>query len=192
MSTILIYILTLFLFLLAIFFLLRTLVVAHSMFYKVPYLPSNKLFKEAIKHLDIKKGDMVLDIGSGDGRVLLYASKKYPDASFVGIEKNLALVIYSNFLKFLLGRKNLTFECKDILKYDISHFDAIYMYLLPQFVDEILLSDKKLKPDCTLISFHYPLGKKFTEINKVERYAVKYNGSSEYIFKWVNNENTRR
>lgn len=191
MSTILIYILTLFLFLLAIFFLIRTLVVAYSMFYKVPYVPSKSLFKEAIKHLDIKKGDRVLDIGSGDGRVLFYASKKYPLSSFVGVERNYILVMYSRLLKFLLKRENIIFQRKDILKYDISNFDSIYVYLTPAFVDEIFSLKTKFKDGCKLVSYD-PLGKKFSEINKVERYAVKYNGNSEYIFKWVNNEDTRR
>lgn len=192
MTTILLYIFSFLLFLVALFFLLRTLVITLTMFYKVPFLPSSSLFKEAVKYLDIKDGDKVLDIGSGDGRVLFYASKKYPMASFVGVEKSFLLTIYSRFKKILLGRKNLRFECKDILQYDISDFDAIYMYLLPEFVDEVLLPEKKLKTGCTVVSFHYPLGKKFSNINKVKKYSVKYNGNQEQIFKWVNNANIRR
>lgn len=192
MTTILLYVITIVLSLVALFFLLRTLVVSLTMFYRVPFVPSGDLFKEAIKYLDIKDGDTVLDIGSGDGRVLLYASKKYPDASFVGIEKNLPLVIYSNILKLFSGRKNVHFKCKDALEYDISDFDAIYLYLLPEFADEIFLPDTGIKKGCRVVSFHYPLGKKFSKINNVVEYPVKYKGKQEYIFKWVNNGNTRR
>jgi len=76
MIEVLLYILLTVLFLLMGFFLLRTIIIALSMFGKVPYVPSNKVFKEVIKHMEIKEGDKVLDIGSGDGRVLIYASSR--------------------------------------------------------------------------------------------------------------------
>jgi SAM-dependent methyltransferase len=191
MTELLLYTLLAFLFLLMAFFLLRTIIIALSMFSKVPYVPSNKAFKEAIKHLDIEEGDNVLDIGSGDGRVLIHASKIYPNCQFVGIEKNPVLVMYSNLLKFILRRKNLRFKRTDARDFDISDFDAIYLYLLPDFVDEILLK-KKIKKGCRVVSFHFPLGKKFSSINKITRYPVKYRRKEENIFKWVNNEDTRR
>jgi protein-L-isoaspartate O-methyltransferase len=185
------YVIIVILFAVAFFFLIRTLIIALSMFGTVPYVPSTKLFKEAIKYLDLKEGDKVLDIGSGDGRVLIYASKVYPKVEFVGVEKNFLLVMYSNAVKFLLGRKNLIFKNTDARDFDISDFDAIYLYLLPDFVDEILLK-KKIKKGCRVISFHFPLGKKFRNINKISKYPVKYGSKQENIYKWVNNGNIRR
>lgn len=191
MINVLFYIIIIILFGVSLFFTVRTLIIAVSMFGSVPYVPSNRAFKEAVKYLDINKGDNILDIGSGDGRVLIYASKIYPHSKFVGVEKNLFLVIYSNIVKFLLGRKNLRFECKDVKDFDISNFNAIYLYLLPDFVDEILLN-KKIRKGCRIVSFHFPLGKKFSSVNKISKYPVKYGGKKEYIFKWVNDENIRR
>jgi SAM-dependent methyltransferase len=176
---------------LGLFFLIRTLVIALSMFGTVPYLPSSKLFKEAIKYLDLKEGDKVLDIGSGDGRVLIYASKIYPNVEFVGVEKNFLLVLYSNLLRIILQRENLVFKCADARDFNISDFDAIYLYLLPDFVDKILLK-KKIKKGCRIVSFHFPLGKKFGNINKISKYPVKYESKQENIYKWVNNGNIRR
>jgi SAM-dependent methyltransferase len=174
----------------SLFFLIRTFVIALSMFGTVPYVPSSKLFKEAIKHLDLKEGDKVLDVGSGDGRVLIYASKMYPKVEFTGVEKNSLLVMYSNVVKFLLGRKNLVFKHRDARDFDVSDFDAIYLYLLPDFVDEILFK-KKIKKGCRIVSFHFSLGKKFSNINKISKYPVKYGGKQENIYKWVNNGNIR-
>jgi SAM-dependent methyltransferase len=175
----------------ALFFLIRTLVIALSMFGAVPYVPSSKLFKEVIKYLDLKEGDKVLDVGSGDGRVLIYSSKKYPNVEFVGVEKNFLLVLHSNLLRIILQRENLVFKCADARGFNISDFDAIYLYLLPDFVDEILLK-KKIKKGCRIVSFHFPLGKKFGNINKISKYPVKYGSKQENIYKWVNNGNIRR
>jgi hypothetical protein len=186
MIEILAYGLIVILFLTIIFFLLRSLLVAISMFTEVPYLPSDGGFKEAIRYLDIENGDNVLDIGSGDGRVLIYASKKYPNSQFVGIERNLFLVIYSNILKFLLRRDNLQFKHIDAHKFDISEFNKIYLYLLPKFIDSILLKKKKdIKKGCTVLSYHFPMGYIFPTVNKVTKYPVKYRGKEENIFKWI-------
>lgn len=186
MIVILSYITITILLLVVIFFLLRTSIIAFSMLTEVPYLPSGKLFKKAVEYLDIEEGDKVLDIGSGDGRVLIYASKIYPNTEFLGIERNFLLVIYSNFLKIILGRKNLKFKCVDAYNFDISKFNKIYIYLLPVFTDKILLKNKeKFRNGVTIVSFHYPFGKKFTTINNPTKYPVKYNNRRDYIYKWT-------
>lgn len=180
------YILIAILFVIALFFLIRSIVVMITLFTEVPYLPSNELFKQAIEYLDISDGDNILDMGSGDGRVLLYASGKYPKASFVGIEKNLFLVLYSKIAAFVCRRKNLKYKKEDFLKCDISNFDGIYMYLLPRLVDDILKMDReKFKDGCRVVSFRFPL-KKIGFVNKISKYSVKYGSKTENIFKWVN------
>jgi precorrin-6B methylase 2 len=176
-----------------IFFLVRTAIIAFTMLTEVPYLPSNRFFKEAIGLLDVKDGEKVVDIGSGDGRVLIYASKKYPNSQFVGIERNLLLVIYSKFLKTLLNRENLQFKHANAHSFNFSDIDKIYMYLLPKIVDDILLKKQKgLKKGCTVVSLHYQLGEKFSTINNTTKYPVKYKNREENIYKWIKNDNIRR
>ncbi len=161
----------------------RAFIVAYTMFTDVPYLPSNNGFKRGIKYLDIKDGDNVLDIGSGDGKVLFYLSKKYPKAHFVGVETNRVLVLSSQFVAWLLRRKNLTFICEDIHNYNISKFNKIYLYLIPTFIDEIFLEkENELQSGCVVISFHFPMGHKFLDTHKVTQYPVKY--MKENIYKW--------
>jgi tRNA G46 methylase TrmB len=173
--------------LIILFFLLRSLVVAITMLTEVPFLPSNKLYKQAIEYLDIQVGDKVVDLGCGDGRVLIYASKKYPNSQFVGIDRNPLLIIYAKFIKLILNRRNLQFQCINIHDFDISKFDKIYIYLLPKIVDQIIEEKKhELKKGCTVLSFHYGFSKNFYDINNVTKYPVKYRNKEENIFKWVN------
>jgi SAM-dependent methyltransferase len=156
------------------------------MFSDVPYVPSTVAFKKAIEYLDIKNGDEVLDMGSGDGRILLYASRKHPNANFVGIEKNYFLYIYSVIISKIFLRKNLKFQYGDFKKFDFSKFDAIYMYLLPKLTDEVLQKNiKDIKLGCRIISFHFPLKGEVSWDNNIVKYPVKYDGKSEYIYRFV-------
>jgi len=174
------------LFLVVLFFLIRTVIVVFSMGTEVPYLPSNRLYKKAIEHLEISEGDKVLDIGSGDGRVLIYVSKKYPNTKFVGVEKNFFLVLYSNFLKFTLGRSNLSFYNINAHDFDISRFNKIYLYLLPEFIDKIILKNiENIKLGTIILSFHYPFGKEFNSINNPIKYPVKYGNREDNIYKYI-------
>lgn len=183
---ILTYILILTLFFIIIFFIVRTAIVAFSMLTEVPFLPSGKLYKEAIKHLKIEKGDKVLDIGSGDGRVLIYAAQKYPKAEFVGVERNSLLVIYSKLLKRIFGLSNLSFHHIKVEDFDISEFNKIYMYLLPEFSDKILMNKKdEIKKGAVILSFHFPFGSKFTAINNPTKYPVKYGNRRDNIYKYI-------
>jgi methylase of polypeptide subunit release factors len=153
------YILIIFLFFLFLFFLSRSIVVAVTMLTEVPFLPSSNLFKKAIDYLDIEDGNSVLDIGSGDGRILMYTSKKYPNSTFLGIEKNLFLVIYSNILKTIMLRKNLKFVRGDIHEFSIKDFDRIYLYLTPKFIDDILIKkEEEVKRGCKIVSLDFPMG----------------------------------
>ncbi len=187
MIEIIAYIVIFILFLIIAFFLIRTAIIATTLLTGVPYLPSNKAYKKAIEYLDIKEGDNVIDIGCGDGRVLLYASKMYPNAKFVGIDREPLLIFYARLTKLLSKRKNLDFKCVDIHDFDIRSFDKIYLYLLPELVEVVLLEKKReLKKGCTVVSFHYAFSNKSFDINNAIKYPVKYRGREENIYKWIN------
>jgi SAM-dependent methyltransferase len=187
MIEILSYILIAILSAISLFFFLRTIVVAVSMLTEVPYLPSNKTYKEAIGYLNIDEGDKVIDIGCGDGRVLRYAAKKYPEAQFVGIDRNFLLITYAKFLNILFRRENLVFIKANAHDFNLREYDKVYLYLLPKIVDSILLEKRdELKKGCEVVSFHYGFSEKFFGINNTIKYPVKYRNKQDYIYKWIN------
>src|SRR4029453_12962139 len=58
---------------------------------KVPYVPSPiEVVDRMLEFTDVKKEDVVFDIGSGDGRMVIQAAKKY-GARGVGLELDLRL-----------------------------------------------------------------------------------------------------
>lgn len=170
-----------------IFFALRTIVIAITAFSAVPFLPSHKLFiDKAIELLEIKEGDKVVDIGSGDARVLHKAAKQYPEAQFFGIEKNIFLVIWSRLMTEAHNLENVTIIHSDALKIDYSKYNKVYMYLTPKFLDKIMLQLKvELPKKTTVVCSEFKMGYVFSKAHKISKYPVKYGRKTTNIYKWI-------
>jgi len=124
----------------AIFFIVRTFVIALS-FHKgeVPYVPINrKEMMLAILALKLRDGDRFIDIGSGDGRVVMYVAHVYPGVKCVGVERNRLLVAWSKFKSFILRRKNVEFIIADAVTYDYSEFNKIFIYLTMDLIEPLV------------------------------------------------------
>ena len=103
-----------------------------------------KIISQTLAEIALKKCDFLIDLGSGDGRVLIIAQKKY-GAFGLGYEINPLLVLWSRLRALLLGVKNIKFKNKNYLKQDWSKADAIYMYLLPKYIPAVV---KKIEKEC--------------------------------------------
>lgn len=105
-----------------------------------PYYPTPESVVE--KMLDfgqLKAGEKMFDLGSGDGRIVIMAAQKY-HASATGVELDFDLVQQSQAKIRQLGlQKTANIIDGDLLKQDYSSADLITVYLLPE-------SNIKLQP----------------------------------------------
>ena len=106
----------------------------------VPFVPSSQEVVEKMLELaEVKKGDVVYDLGSGDGRIVIAAAKKY-GVRAVGFEIDPKLVKES---RDRIRREKLErlaeIRQQDILTVDLSPASVVTMYLLPDV-------DLKLRP----------------------------------------------
>ena len=102
----------------------------------LPYLatPIN-VIESIFKYLNeknlIKKGQRLVDLGAGDGRVIVYASEFYRLIS-LGLEININLI---KTAESEIIRKNLSDLCmikeEDLFNYDISDMDIVFCFFLP-------------------------------------------------------------
>ena len=100
---------------------------------------------------NIKKGEKLYDLGSGDGRFVIAAAKR--GANAVGIEINPFQVWWSNFLIALLRLKNAKVVRANIFNYDISDADIVICYLWPETNSRLKpLLEKMLKPEVRVIT----------------------------------------
>ncbi len=124
-----------------------------------PYVPSpQSVVSDMLKLADVGPEDFVIDLGSGDGRIVLTAAKVFGARGF-GVEIKEDLVKLSNEAARKEGiADRVNFFARDLFKTDISQATVLTMYLLPDTVN--LLREKllgELKPGTRVISHDYPL-----------------------------------
>ena len=105
-----------------------------------PYYPTPETIVERMLDLgQLKAGETMFDLGSGDGRIVIMAAQKYR-ANAVGVELDRDLVESSTAKIRQLGlEKSAHIIYGDVLKQDYSTADLITVYLLPD-------SNLKLRP----------------------------------------------
>lgn len=113
--------------------------------------------KTMIELADLKEGMAVVDLGSGDGSIVIAAAQQ--GARATGIEMNPFLIPYSRW-RARRGRveSRTTFIRDDIRNYPLGDIDVVFLYLLPPLLVKIkskLLSE--LKPGSFIISNAFPV-----------------------------------
>jgi hypothetical protein len=124
-----------------------------------PYVPSpQSVVADMLRYAEVKADDFLIDLGSGDGRIVLTAAKVFGARGF-GVEIKDELVKKANQSAKDQGlAERVKFMKQDLFKTDISQASVITMYLLPNTVN--LLKDKfmsELKPGTRIVSHDYPL-----------------------------------
>ena len=112
-----------------------------------PYIPSTTIaVDEMLRLADVGPGDLVADLGSGDGRVVIAAARDY-GARGLGIEidSNLVAESQSNAVKAGVAER-VAFRQGDVLKADFRDATVVTLYLLPALVERVkprLLAEMK-------------------------------------------------
>jgi len=124
-----------------------------------PYVPSpQSVVSDMLRYADVSADDFLIDLGSGDGRIVLTAAKVFGARGF-GVEIKEDLVKRANESAKAQGLADrVKFMKQDLFKTDISQASIVTMYLLPDTVN--LLKDKfiaELKPGTRIVSHDYPL-----------------------------------
>lgn len=100
-----------------------------------PFVPSNQ--RNILKAFDKYKLGVehsFIDLGSGDGRVVISASRRGANAT--GIEINPFLVWWSKIISGILGR-NVRFKLGSYWNEDLSQYNFLFVYLYPEVVRKL-------------------------------------------------------
>jgi SAM-dependent methyltransferase len=134
----------------------------------VPYVPSPEyVVDKMIELAGVKKGDVVYDLGSGDGRIVIAAAKKGAKAVGFEIDPDLVGESRANIQKAGV-QESAEIRNQDILTVDLSPASVVTMYLLPDVNLKLrpnLLS--QLKPGSRVVSHSFDMGD--WKPDKVER-----------------------
>ena len=132
--------------------------------------------------------DYVIDLGSGDGRMIITAAKKYGARGF-GVDLDKRLVVLANKLAAKAGvADRAVFYQRDLYKTDIGRATVVTIYLLPEvnlMVRPKLLAT--LKPGTRIVSHDYNMGEWTPDLSLVLDAPDKPVGRDfkSKVFYWV-------
>jgi len=126
-----------------------------------PYVPTPPTVVEAmLKLANVGPEDYVIDLGSGDGRIVLAAATQY-QASGMGVDIDPDLVDEANASARKLGiADRVQFQVQDVLKADVGRATVMTLYLLPGMMASLqkkLLAE--LKPGTRIVSHDFTFDK---------------------------------
>jgi outer membrane protein assembly factor BamB/protein-L-isoaspartate O-methyltransferase len=105
----------------------------------------------------VRKADLVYDLGSGDGRVVIAAAKAY-GCRAVGVELDKELVRTARERAEEAGVGHLVrFEHADLFEADFSGADVVALYLLPAVNGRLAAKLDRLRPGSRVVAHHFPI-----------------------------------
>lgn len=131
---------------------------------------------------DVRPGEVVYDLGCGDGRICIAAAKKYKVKSW-GFDIHPDRVRESRENVKAAGVQDLVaIEQKDIFQLDLSKADVITLYLLPTLNEKLIPQLDKLKPGARIVSHDF--GMAGVRPKREETWSPE-NGRDHKIYLWV-------
>jgi SAM-dependent methyltransferase len=131
--------------------------------YEPPYVPyvstPEVVVEEMLEIANVSAKDIVYDLGSGDGRIVIAAAKRF-GARGVGIEIVPDLIREANENAEQAGVAHLVrFEQGDFFTADLREATVVTLYLLPEVNRQLLPKLlAELRPGTRIVSYKYDLG----------------------------------
>ena len=126
---------------------------------EVPFVRSTpEVIDRMLEMARVKAGDLIYDIGSGDGAIIIRAAKKY-GVRGVGIEIDEDLVLRARSNAFREKVDHLVeFRAQDAFTVDVSPATVVTLYMLPEFNAKLRpILERQLKPGTRVVSHDYPI-----------------------------------
>ncbi len=148
-----------------------------------PFVPTPQdVVQRMLSLADVKSGDVVYDLGSGDGRLVIAAAKL--GARGVGIDIDPQRIEESRANAKAAGVSDkVEFRLQDALEADVSDATVVTLYLLSS--SNAKLRPKltaQLKPGARIVSHQFGMGD--WEPAKVETFTDS-NGTSRTLYLWT-------
>jgi cyclopropane fatty-acyl-phospholipid synthase-like methyltransferase len=145
----------------------------------IPFVPTPMAVVERMLALaEVKKSDILYDLGSGDGRIVITAAKKFGTRG-VGVDSNAKLVEEAKRKAVEAGVSHLVeFRAGDGLQVDISEATVVTLYMFKWFNNEMRPKLQRLKPGSRVVAHDFDIDD--WKPTKIEYVNPNSDGSSDY------------
>jgi SAM-dependent methyltransferase len=120
-----------------------------------PWIPTRRGdVKRMIDLAGVKKGDVVYDLGCGDGRLVFAAARL--GAKATGVEIFILAYLFAKIKSFFIPHSRILFG--DLFKKDISGADVVFIFLLDKSYGRLLAKfNRELKPGARVVVGCWPI-----------------------------------
>src|SRR5918995_6506578 len=124
----------------------------------VPYVQTPmEIVERMLRMAEVRKDDYVIDLGSGDGRIIIEAAKR--GARGLGVDLDPSLVKHATESAQRAGlAERASFQVRDIFETDLSKASVVAFYLLPDFNAKLMPRLLALKPGTRIVSHDGGIG----------------------------------
>lgn len=126
-----------------------------AMLSAAPFVPmAKKNVVRLLSHANLKSGQVLMDLGSGDGRILLAAAAT--GAKCIGIEINPLLYFLSRFRIWRLKLKNVEVWRKNLWTVDLSEVSVLTLFFVAPKMRKLQTKIlKEMKPGSLVLSYGF-------------------------------------
>jgi len=149
-----------------------------------PFTPTpQEVVDRMLQMAEVTKADVVYDLGSGDGRLVITAAKRY-GARGVGVDIDPALIARSRDNARKEGVDKLVeFRQQDALTVDVSPATVVTLYLLSGANLKLRpILQKALKPGSRIVSHQFGMGDWVPTRTET---VTDQRGTSRLLYLWV-------
>ena len=154
----------------------------------VIYVPTPQIVvDEMLQMAKVGSGDYVIDLGSGDGRIVITAAKKHGARGF-GVDLDTYLLKMANDNARIAGvADRARFYEQNLFETDLSPATVITTYLLPEMNLKLRPKLLSLKPGTRIVAHDYAMGEWGADNEKTLLVPEKEVGDpgKSYIFLWI-------
>ena len=130
-----------------------------------PYVPTPlDLVRAKLEFGEVEEGDVVFDLGCGDGRVLILAAEEYnTDGIGVELQPSVAELAWSNVSDHQL-EDQVEIRCEDYFETDLSEADLVILYLTGRSLHSLSEKLRELPSGSRIVTHQFTLsGWEFSE-----------------------------
>lgn len=120
----------------------------------LPWVPSrDKRIRRALQLAEVHPGEIVYDLGAGDGRVLVLAAREF-GARGVGIEVSPMHCLIARLRALLTGTsRQIQMRCANMYSYPLANADVVYVYATPEHAARLQPHlERQLKPGARVVT----------------------------------------
>lgn len=121
-----------------------------------PFVPTmQKDVQRMVALAEIKPGDKIYDLGSGDGRLLIEAHRYSTD--LIGLEVSPVVYLICK-INLWLHRVKVNLILTNLFSYNFSQADVIFFFLMPQVLPALKEKiAKECKKGCRIVSYSFSI-----------------------------------